>query len=98
MGKNEYKYLVMSNILKIKSIRTWLRQLFVIILLDLKESELYFENGFKNDQLKDVRINLIITFLDSTYIKNDAKFPTRIGQNKNVEEDHKKLRVFSCQI
>jgi hypothetical protein len=56
----------------------WLRQLFGLMYLDPNEVELCFKNDFKNDQPKDARIKKIITYLEKTYIKNDATFPPSI--------------------
>jgi len=52
--------------------------------LDPNEVEPCFENDFKNDQPKDARIKKIITYLEKTYITNDATFPPSIWAKKEA--------------
>jgi len=52
--------------------------------LDPNEVEPCFENYFKNDQPKDARIKKIITYLEMTYITNDATFPPSIWAKKEA--------------
>jgi len=54
------------------------------MFLDPNEVELYFENYLKNNQPKDERIKKMITYLDTTYIKNDATFPPSIWAKQEV--------------
>lgn len=42
------------------------------------------EPCFKNDQPKDARIKKIITYLEKTYITNDATFPPSIWAKKEA--------------
>jgi len=54
------------------------------MFLDPNEVELYFENYLKNNQPKDERIKKIITYLDTTYIENDATFPPSIWAKQEI--------------
>lgn len=54
------------------------------MFLDPNEVELYFENYLKNNQPKDERIKKIITYLETTYIENDATFPPSIWAKQEI--------------
>ncbi|KAE9538197.1 hypothetical protein AGLY_006169, partial [Aphis glycines] len=69
---------------KKSKIGKWLRELFGLMFLDPNEVELYYENFLKNNQPKDERIKKIITYLDTTYIENDATFPPSIWAKQEI--------------
>jgi len=54
------------------------------MFLDPNEVELYFKNYLKNNQPKDERIKKIITYLDTTYIENNATFPPTIWAKQEI--------------